>query len=144
MMTIQEIIKINKFGQGLISWDLLLDNFDTLEVVAKKNYLKELNVLIAQSKPKIEDIEVVIQESGLKKTYTPCVLLSKGVSGAVLDKIAELPEQELGKSIRLLLSLFKQAYKRRFSEEKGNPDKWWYWDLSKEDRVKEIVKAYGQ
>ena len=28
------------------------------------------------------------------------------------------------------MSLFRIAYYRRFIEEKNNPYKWWYWDLS--------------
>lgn len=42
----------------------------------------------------------------------------------------QLPNNELRKVIILLLSVFKIAYRRRYEQERDNPDKWWYWDLS--------------
>jgi len=50
-----------------------------------------------------------------------------------------LPENELNKTFTLFLSLFKIAYQRRYQEEKNNPDKWWYWDLSDEKKLKLIM-----
>ena len=79
-MKLETEILLNKFGQTLIGIDPLLHLFEGLEVTSKRSFLNELLFLILQSKPKEEDIELAIVNSGLKSTYTPCVLLKKGVS----------------------------------------------------------------
>ena len=89
-MVLQDEILINKFGQGF---------------------------LISQSKPRTEDIEVSITASKLKPTFTPCVLLRKGVAYYNLKKNTKQPEGELEKSFVLLLSLFRISYQRRFESE---------------------------
>jgi hypothetical protein len=141
-MNIEDEILINKYGQDLISADELLKNFSVYDLLSKGVYLRELLGLIVQSKPKDEDIELAIKESGLKPTFTPCVLLQKGVANHHLQKIVELPEVELSKAFVLLLSLFKVAYSRRFKEEKNSPNKWWYWDLSNNETVDQIRNKY--
>jgi hypothetical protein len=141
-MNIEDEILINKYGQDLISADELLNKFSINDLSSKRVYLKKMLGLIGQSKPKDEDIELAIKESGLKPTFTPCVLLQKGVASHHLQKIIELPESELNKALILLLSLFKVAYKRRFMEERNSPNKWWYWDLSNSETVEQIRNKY--
>jgi len=140
MLKIDKAITLNKYGQGLIVSDVLADEFTNFALIEKRNYLKELIALILQSKPMKEDIQSAILESKLKPTFTPCVLITKGLDNHHLQKIAELPENELNKSLLLLLGLFKISYRRRFKDEKNHPDKWWYWDLANEDNVNKIVE----
>jgi hypothetical protein len=138
---IEEEILINKYGQGLLSNEILLNKFSAFDLDNKNKFLNKIIYLIMQSKAKDEDINPAIAESNLKSTYTPCVLLSKGVANSNLLRIISLPENELNKAFILLLSLFKIAYQRRFKEEKDNPNKWWYWDLSDEKNIQKIIKA---
>jgi Family of unknown function (DUF5958) len=140
-MKLEDEILVNKFGQGLVTIEQLTEDFRLLEMIKKKEFLNELLFLIMQSKPKEEDIEPAIINSGLKSTFTPCVLLKKGVANHILEKLVNLPENELTKVFVLLLSLFKIAYIRRFFDEKNNPGKWWYWDLSDTEKVKMIMKS---
>lgn len=142
MLRTDKAITLNKYGQGLIVPEILADEFTDFGLIEKRNYLKEIIALLLQSKPLEEDIQPAILESKLKPTFTPCVLLTKGVANHHLQKIAELPESELNKALLLLLGLFKISYQRRFKEEKNNPDKWWYWDLSDEHKVEIILKSY--
>lgn len=137
-MKLEHEILVNKYGQELIEIEPLLLIFEDLEIIPKRDFLTDILFLILQSKPKDSDIEPAILESGLKPTYTPCVLLKKGVATHNLNKIIELPENELEKALFLFLSLFRIAYKRRFAIEKNNPDKWWYWDLSDETNISKI------
>jgi hypothetical protein len=137
-MTIDEEILINKFGQELVGNEELLTHFDLLDWGGKRNFLIELQFLIIQSKPNVEYVDEAIRSSGLRSTYTPCVLLKKGTLPQVLSTIIALPENELGKAYILLLSLFKISYMKRFTLEKNNPNKWWYWDLSDEGKVLEV------
>jgi hypothetical protein len=137
-MKLEYEILINKYGQGLINSEPLLFNFKSLEVTSKKNFLTDLLFLLQQSKPTDSDIEPAILASGLKPTYTPCVLLRKGVAMHNLEKLIKLPENEQDKVFLLLLSLFKIAYQKRFAIEKNHPNKWWYWDLSDEMNISKI------
>lgn len=139
-MTTQDEILINQFGQNLIFADDIKNKFESQTTVQKKIFLNEIINLINQSKPNNEDIEIAIVESKLKQTYTPCVLIKKGIENYNLKKLVDLPENELNKSLILLLSLFKIAYQRRFQIEKDNPNKWWYWDLSNEELLNKILK----
>lgn len=137
-MKLEHEILLNKYGQSLVSSEPLLLTFEALEVTFKRNFLNDMLFLIQQSKPSNNDIGPAILESGLKPTYTPCILLEKGVSTHNLSRLVDLPENELTKAFLILLSLFKIAYERRFVIERNNPDKWWYWDLSDEVNVKKI------
>ncbi len=138
-MKLEDEIFVNKYGQGLVVIEELINRFHLLDWPKKKAFLNDVLYLIMQSKPKEEDTELAIKESGLKPTFTPCVLLRKGVANHHLMKIVGLPEIELNKAFTLLLNLFKVAYKRRFEIEKNNPDKWWYWDLSDSKKVEKII-----
>lgn len=123
---------------NVINIEQLLNLFGGFDKDFQKVFLNEILFLILQSKPKEEDIEPAIINSGLKATYTPCVLLKKGVANHNLEKLITLPENELTKAFVLLLNLFRIAYKRRFSVEKNSTDKWWYWDLSDETNINRI------
>jgi len=133
-------ILINKHGQGLVSSDILLTKFSSLDLIDKRDMLNDIIYLIMQSKATNKDIHFAIEESKLKPSFTPCILLKKGVESHNLVKIVKLPENEMNKVFLLFLSLFKIAYQRRYQEEKNNSDKWWYWDLSDENKIKMIMK----
>lgn len=143
MLKVEEAINLNKYGQDILHIKYLLKSFSELKTSEKRNYLTEVLSLIHQSKPKEEDIELSIISSGLKPTYTPCVLLKKGFGSHNLNKIINLPDNELNKSLILFLNLFKIVYKRRFLIEKDNPDKWWYWDLSEENNINKIPEIFN-
>jgi len=138
MLKTSHAFPINLYAQGLNSSDTLLSTFSAFDSTEKRSYLRGLIGLIQQSKPNAEDIEPAITESGLKPTFTPCVLLKKGVQSHDLERIATLPEPELNKALLLLLALFKIAYLRRFIAEKNSPDKWWYWDFSDERNYESV------
>lgn len=143
-MKLEDQVLVNQFGQGLIAIDQLKTGFRLLELMTKKKFLNELLFLIMQSKPEEGDIESAIIKSDLKSTFTPCVLLKRGVANHNLEKIINLPEYELTKAFVLLLSLFKIAYERRFNDEKDNPHKWWYWDLSDHEKLEKIIESEGR
>ncbi|ABQ06677.1 DUF5958 family protein [Flavobacterium johnsoniae] len=142
-MELLKEIQVNKFGQNLVEINDLSNVFSLLTLNEKKEFLNDILFLIMQSKPKEEDIENAIKESNLKKTYTPCILIQKGVANHNLKKLLELPENEINKSFILLLHLFKISYSRRFEIEKNDENKWWYWDLSDDEKVKAIIENRG-
>jgi len=138
-MKLEYEILVNQYGQDLISIDKLIQLYKKTTEDDKKSFVSGVITLIIQSKPQKEDVEIAISNSGLKDTYTACVLMKKEISQSNLYKISNLPSYELEKVIILFLHLFKIAYRRRFEKEKNNIYKWWYWDLSDNrnlDRIK--------
>lgn len=143
-MKIEDKILLNQYAQDLIPSNVILERFETLNLEGKRKYLSFfIGYFILQSKPIDCDIEEAIINSKLKPTYTPCILLKKGGVGSHnLLKISDLPEYELNKAFILLLALFRIAYLRRYEIEKGNPGKWWYWDLSDKQTIEFIINEY--
>ena len=79
-MIIEHEILINQYGQDLLSLEELMEiSFLNLSTEYQRVYLNDVVNLIIQSKPKNEDISLAIEISQLKETYTPCVLLNKGM-----------------------------------------------------------------
>lgn len=137
-MDIDDKILINQFAQGIVLIDSVKERFSEMKTENKRSFMKNLlYYFILQSKVIEEDIDNAIKASNLKQTYTPCVMIKKGVSTSNLERLIALPENELEKVFVLLLYLFKIAYKRRYDLEKDSW-KWWYWDLSDENKIKEI------
>lgn len=140
-MKIEIEILINKYGQGLIPLIVLQEKFEAYSLCQKRSFLQEMSFLIIQSKPKEEDVDLAIKKEKLKSGYTPCVLLKKGISSYNLERVINLPENEMGKIFILFMGIFKIAYSRRFKEEMNNINKWWYWDLSDNSNVERILEG---
>ena len=141
-MKIEIEILINKYGQGLMPLSVLQEKYDTYSLCQKRSFLQEMSFLIIQSKPKEEDVDLAIKKEKLKSGYTPCVLLKKGISSYNLERVINLPENEMIKTFILFMSIFKIAYSRRFKEEMNNINKWWYWDLSDNGNVERILEGF--
>ena len=139
-MKIEDEIQINQYGQDLIEIELLVNRFEKLGLAEKRLFLEHvIYYFILQSRIVDADIPEAIAISKLKLTYTPCIMLKKGVAVHNLELMVKLPENELNKVFILLLSLFKIGYKRRFHLENNHPSKWWYWDLSDEKNIVSII-----
>lgn len=144
-MNIDLNININKFAQDLISLNDIKLYFEQLRGISeKRNFLTELSNLILQNKVDNSDIDEAIFQGGLKHSFTPCVLIQKGVKYNVLQDIINLPDSELNKTLILFLSLFKVGYRKRLKQEQDSNNKWWYQDLSDNkyvDRIKTLSKV---
>ncbi|MFC0779629.1 DUF5958 family protein [Flavobacterium sp. HJSW_4] len=141
-MELENVILVTKYGQSVVDIEDLILIFNTFSHEEKKKYLYDLLFFILQAKAQDEDIEPAIENSKLRRTYTPCVIIQKGVGTHNLKRLLNLPENELNKSLILLLSLLKIAYMKRFETEKKDLYKWWYWDLSKDENIEAILKTY--
>ena len=107
-------LEINKAAQGFISREKLREWFRSLTPVEKKQALQSLSMCTMQSHPLKSEVDQAITDSGLKATYTPCVLLKTAdVPEKIIYKIISLPKNEQEKAFILLLSLFSIADRRR-------------------------------
>jgi len=137
MMKIDIQIIVNKFGQDLISINEITNYFQQLDIEHKRSFLNDISFLILQTKVLDTDIDEAIFLYNLKSTYTPCVLIKKGIKNNVLQTIINLPVDELDKSFKLFIGLFKIGYQRNFNKN-SDINKWWYLDLSDNNFVERI------
>lgn len=86
----------------------------------KRQVIRELAYYILQAKATQEEVEAGIRLAGVKSTATPAVLLSRGLLREQLAKVGNLPESEMGKSFRILISLLSVADARRRRVECAN------------------------
>lgn len=140
-MNLEQEIQFNQFGQGVYEETKLIGQFESLDIESKRSMLRDVENLIMQSKSTIDDIDKAISKSRLKPTFTPCIVIKKGLNYGNFQKIISLPENELTKAFRLFIYLFKEGYHRRYLKEKEDPNKWWYWDLSNDENLERIKQS---
>lgn len=105
-------MQINLYAQNKLSRIEAVNWFESLDKNTKHNTLTRLYWYIINTSPTIEEIDISIANSDLKKTYTPIVLILK--DNNPLPRILELPENEYKKSFILLLEVFKKiTYKMK-------------------------------
>jgi hypothetical protein len=80
----------------------------------KASVLRDLAYITTEAHPLAVEVDHAIDVAGLKRTFTPCVLVSKASSPEkAFYKILSLPEAEWEKSFRLLVGLLSIADARR-------------------------------
>lgn len=92
-----------------ISW------FSGLPVEERRLAIRKLSAFILQAHATPEEVDKSIRLSGVKATMTPAVLLARGPLSEALAKVGNLPEAEMEKSFRVLISLLSVADARRRS-----------------------------
>jgi len=108
------LLKLNQIAQGLLPWSSGVSWFTGLSSSDKSVVLRDLARIANQAHPRAEEVEPAMRLAGLKRTFTPCVLVSKGPSPEkTFHKILSLPETEWEKSFQLLLALLSIADARR-------------------------------
>jgi len=138
-LNIDELIFLNQAAQGLHSLEKIDGWFLKQSSEYQRRVLVELGNMIQHARPLPEDGPQAVVESGLKHSYTPCVLLSKGANKMQINRIVSLSNEELNKSLHLLLKLFSIADKRRRgAETEGIERHWWHQDLSNPSIIKSI------
>ncbi len=107
-MLIEQDIMLNKFAQGKINLEQILDWFGDFETQIQRNIIRWAGQCLVQSHPNEETFNKAIQLIPLKPTTTAIVLLKtyKNLKVA-LDKIESLPDYEIKKTFISLISVFK-------------------------------------
>ena len=68
-------LHLNIIAQGFMSIQNGLDWFDSSDLNEKKETLQSLSAILTQAPPTSDEIVHGIEQSKLKTTYTPCMLL---------------------------------------------------------------------
>ncbi|MFO7936636.1 MAG: DUF5958 family protein [Kiritimatiellia bacterium] len=132
---------INQVAQGLEPMEEAVEWFNGLDRGDQRQTLRDVNYMALQAHPSTEVVNECIEMSGLKPSYTPCVLMLKSNNLAEQTaKIINLPENEFEKAFRLLLSLLSIADRNRRQTECANGcSHWWHRDLSDAGVVSEVI-----
>ncbi len=104
---------INKLAQGMIAIEYGVMLFSRASELEKVELMKALDLCIFQSHPNQRDIENGITLSGLKPTYSPCVIVTKKPFNEARAKLKALNGIDLERAFLLLLSIFSAADRRR-------------------------------
>ncbi len=97
----QTDLQINKIAQGFVKLRDGIAWFDAFDVKCKKEILQSLSYFLSQAHPTRNEVDDGIKLSGLKPSYTPCVLLAKKPFNDAMKIIRSLPENEWEKSFIL-------------------------------------------
>ncbi len=140
------MILLNQTAQGVRPLAELIQWFEMQHRDHQRRILSELCDMIQHSRPRQDDGVQAIKNSGLKPTFTPCILLSRGTDIVRLRKVASLPEAERTKAMILLLNLFRISDNRRQSQEGADEPElhWWHEDLSDPKVLADIRRRYEQ
>ena len=123
-----EII-LNQLAQNTITWDTGICWFKSLSQEERYEVLRRLYVISCDARVAESDIDTAIVRAGLRPTFTPCVLIKKGLIKNQLFKVINLPDNEQIKSFKLILALFAIADERRRKYCNGKCQHWWHQDL---------------
>ena len=141
MINSDQLVLLNQYAQGVRTISDGKDWFSILSSSEKLEILRELSNLILQAGANVNDVNEAIKKSGLKATFTPCVLLQKENLKVQLSKVLAFPPGEYAKAFALFLSLFSVAdQRRRDTKCKSGCSHWWHKDLSDEEIVKQIIE----
>jgi hypothetical protein len=113
MLTTTELW-INRIAQGLVSATEARSWFEMQQPEGRAETLHVLARVCHQAHPFADEVSLAIDRSGLKPSFTPCVMLRLAVRPEhAFAKIIALPAPEQIKSFALLSSLFAVADTRR-------------------------------
>jgi Family of unknown function (DUF5958) len=105
---------INRAAQSPNSLEMICDWALGLDSSDRRTALQFLAGACQQAHPLPEEGKTAVGMSGLKPSFTPCVMLSAvPYPEQAVYRIAELPDDESNKSFRLLFCLFVVADTRR-------------------------------
>ena len=135
-----DYVYLNQTAQNVITLDDATREFRDLDSAARSDVMHRLYLMTRQSHPLPGEVSLAITESGLKPTFTPCVMLLGGNVELQLSRIAKLPDNELDKAFLLLLTLFRIADTRRRELCGGNCQHWWHQDLSDDAVLRDVTR----
>jgi hypothetical protein len=141
MVSMIEAVRLNQYAQGIRPLEEATAWFAALALEQKRSFVRELAAMIGQAHPTPEDVLAAVERSGLKPTYTPSVLMTRGPFKVQAAKVAALPEQEQDRAFVLFLALLGISDRRRRDEDCAQGcSHWWHRDLSDELTVRRILE----
>jgi hypothetical protein len=146
VLSISELIVLNKYVQGIVSKDVVNDWFLSFGEEDRQSIVKSVWELAIQARISESDIELAAEAANLKLTHTPVVMLLHGKTPFRNRgyKISAQRGTILVQGFSIVLECFSLAEQRRKNRE--NPKDchhWWHGDLSNELFVASIKEGNG-
>lgn len=110
-------VMLNELAQGRRAMEEGLEWFGALDLEEQRAVLRELASYTLQARAGVEDRIASIEQSGLRPTQTPAVMIAKGDLPGQLAKMTALPAAELSKTFRLMIALLGIADARRYERD---------------------------
>lgn len=139
-MKIRDVVALVKYGQGLVVFDSYLSYLRFIKPVEREKYLLQIVELTMKMKPRPGDERNAIKLSGLNVDSKPCHLISQGATKETLLEIVHLPQEELERSFKLLLTVFSIVYEREYKKHRNDPERMWYWDYMELSNTMKFLK----
>ena len=137
-----DLLYLNQIAQGVVPLNEALDAYRVLPPSERSDAIRRLSLMVHESHPRPAEITDAIRASGLKPTFTPCIMLVAGSSTyGQLSRIAGLPDDELDKAFVLLMQLFQIADSRRRESCGDSCYHWWHQDLSDDFVLRELKSS---
>ncbi|GJM08384.1 MAG: hypothetical protein DHS20C11_06600 [Lysobacteraceae bacterium] len=105
--------RLNRIAQGYIDTEKGVAWFEALPEGDRRRVLRSLSHMLAQSHPQPQEVQEAVLRSGLKATYTPCVVMEAKEFSDACGKVLSLPNDELVKAFRLWMAIFSISDGRR-------------------------------
>lgn len=118
---------LNELAQRRRASDEGVRWFDALDESQMRRVLYKLAGYITQAGAGPDDVRQGIEESGIKPTATPAVVLSRPGLAQRLATVTNLPESELRTTFCLLIAIYAVADRRRRESKCGDEcTHWWH------------------
>ena len=104
---------LNLTAQGRVPLESARAWFDVQVPDVRSGALLELARMIHQAHPTREEVAYGVTLSGLRTTYTPCVMFTREPTFQTAYRIAQLPADEHAKAFAVMLRVFAEADARR-------------------------------
>jgi hypothetical protein len=130
--SIDEQIFINQYSQNIYSLEKMEEWFNDRDYNDKKDVILNLLNMVIQVHATYEEILYIAESLGLLSSTSAIKLLNKNKPYSKYGyELADLPEKELNKCFKLLISVFALADNRRKNKECISGCRhWWHQDLS--------------
>jgi hypothetical protein len=106
-------LRINRLAQGVEPLEEGIAWFNESAAKHRLEIMRALDICVFQSHPNEEDVKSGIAESGLKDTYSPCVLVLRKPFNLARQKVLSMVGLDQERAFRLFLHIFSVADRRR-------------------------------
>lgn len=132
-LTFEEMVFINQYVQKIHSLETMEEWFNLKDIEYKREIVLNILNIVIQSHPTYEEIQVAANELKLFHAPVTIKMLNRRKPFEKYGyEIANLPENELSRSFRLLLRVLSISDTRRKNTQCANGcNHWWHADLSK-------------
>jgi hypothetical protein len=139
-MKVRDVIFLVKYAQGGIIFNSFLEYIQHMKPAIRNDFFAETVELIKKLEPTELDAVAAIEKSGQNADSKQSLILKLGVNSEQLGKILSLQDEDMEGTLKVLLLLFSAVYKRAYTENGNDINKFWYWDYSLASTAYKVIE----